>query len=126
MPKIDMQTIVSTFEGHTIFSIFQEHIAVYEQILEQMQEHEFLNEKDFNGNVVENSYLRRIYRILLIPTADWIDSKDVRRRLEKQALRSANRDSLFNWAKRKLGVGDGIKKEGQVGFKSIRQKSLHF
>jgi len=34
---IDPQTIVSSFEGHTIFSIFQEQINVYEQILEQLQ-----------------------------------------------------------------------------------------
>lgn len=37
LPMIDPQTIVSSFEGHTIFSIFQEQINVYEQILEQLQ-----------------------------------------------------------------------------------------
>ena len=30
IPKIDMEAIVSNFEGHTIFSVFQEHIDVYE------------------------------------------------------------------------------------------------
>lgn len=30
MPKIDMESILCTYEGHTIFSIFQEHIIVYE------------------------------------------------------------------------------------------------
>ena len=36
MPNIDMKAIVSIFEGHTIFSIFQEHIEVFEQILYQL------------------------------------------------------------------------------------------
>ena len=30
IPKIDLRTIVSVFEGHTIFSIFQNEVSVYE------------------------------------------------------------------------------------------------
>ena len=34
IPKIDKDAIISNFEGHTIFSVFQEHIDVYEQIVQ--------------------------------------------------------------------------------------------
>lgn len=30
IPDIDLDTILSTYEGHTIFSIFFDNIAVYE------------------------------------------------------------------------------------------------
>ena len=33
IPKIDLRSVVSVYEGHTIFSIFQNEVAVYEQIL---------------------------------------------------------------------------------------------
>ena len=74
MPKIDQETIVCTFEGHTIFSIFQEHIAVYEQILSQLKDQEFENEQDGNGDDAENSFLRRLYRVLNMPVDDWRQS----------------------------------------------------
>ena len=41
MNKIDMSTILSTYEGHKIFSIFFDSIQIYDQILSQMQEQEF-------------------------------------------------------------------------------------
>ena len=84
MPSIDMKAIVSIFEGHTIFSIFQEHIDVYEQILYQLQQREFPSSEDFNGLTAENPYLRRLHRILLIPTSDWVETKDIRRKLNKR------------------------------------------
>ena len=74
LPSIHPQTIVSSFEGHTIFSIFQEQINVYEQILEQMQGMDLSKEdsqKNLNEEPKENSYLRRLYRVLATPTADW-------------------------------------------------------
>ena len=36
MPEIDPQTIICQFEGHTIFSLFWDSIAVYEKILAQL------------------------------------------------------------------------------------------
>ena len=59
---------------HTTFSIFQENIEVYEQILAQMKDEKFEDEEDFDGQDVENSYLRRLYRILSLPTGDWLSS----------------------------------------------------
>jgi len=72
---IDPQSILCTYEGHTIFSIFFDTIAVYEQIITQLQEMEFPEEEDFNGIDVENGYLRRLYRTLYLPTGDFLHSK---------------------------------------------------
>lgn len=73
---IDTQSILSTYEGHTIFSIFWDSIRVYEQILFQLSEREFPLEEDFNGVDCENSQLRRLYRVLKIPTGDLLNRKD--------------------------------------------------
>lgn len=70
LTKIDSNTILTTFEGHTIFSIFWDRIQVFEQILSQLQEEEFEDEDDSNGQDTENSRLRRLYRILNLPTMD--------------------------------------------------------
>ena len=74
IPEIDMEAIVSNYDGHTIFSIFQYEVQVYEQILKQLTEKDWPLSEDFNGNEVENDYLRRLHRTLLTPTADWKDS----------------------------------------------------
>jgi hypothetical protein len=73
--QIDPQSFLCTYEGHTIFSIFFDTIAVYEQIITQLQEMEFPEEEDFNGTDVENGYLRRLYRTLYLPTGDLLHSK---------------------------------------------------
>ena len=67
--------MLSTYEGHTIFSIFFDNIAVYEQILAQLGDMEFPSEEDFNGMDVENSTLRRLYRVLNLPTSDLLKYK---------------------------------------------------
>ena len=85
IPKIDEEAIVSNFEGHTIFSIFQEHIDVYEQIVQQMKEKEFEASEDFNGIDAEHPYLRRIHRILLTPTSDWLETQTLRDELEEES-----------------------------------------
>lgn len=76
--KIDDQAIISTYEGHTIFSIFQDNIDVYEQILLQLEQKEFTEYINANGDCLENGYLRRLHRILTLPTADWFDTKELR------------------------------------------------
>ena len=35
--KIDFQTAVSMFEGHSLFSIFESSVKLHEEILEQIQ-----------------------------------------------------------------------------------------
>ena len=52
--QIDIDTILSTFEGHTIFSIYFDNIQVYEQILEQLDAIEFPEETGLTGNSIEN------------------------------------------------------------------------
>ena len=63
-----MKTILSTFEGHTIFSIYFEDVRVYEQIYNQLSEMEFAEEENSAGLQVENSYLRRLIQILQLPS----------------------------------------------------------
>ena len=65
-----METILGTYEGHTIFSIFQHHFQVYEKILEQMKEHQLKPETNAKKEEVENQTLRRFHRILNMPTTD--------------------------------------------------------
>ena len=91
MPSIDMEAVVCTYEVHTIFSIFQEHIVVYEQILRQLKEHDFPDTEDFNGNTAENPYLRRLHRILLTPTADWIESATIRKDITSNIVKNSSR-----------------------------------
>lgn len=74
LDKIDLEAVLSTYEGHTIFSIFFDCMRVYEQILLQLQEEEFPLEEDFDGQDCENSKLRRLYRVLNLPTGDLLHS----------------------------------------------------
>ena len=37
LPELDLRTILSVYEGHTIFSIFQTNVRVYEMILQQLE-----------------------------------------------------------------------------------------
>ena len=67
---IDEGTILSTYEGHTIFSIFLHKIEVYEQIYSQFQDLEFEDELNSLKKFAENGILRRLYRIISMPTAD--------------------------------------------------------
>lgn len=94
---------------------------MYEQILKQLQDTEFENEVDANGNDAENSYLRRLYRVLNVPTGDWRSIRDI---AAEQEQGCCNRFRV--WMRLKFGLGDGEKSDGAIGFKPIRQKSLHF
>ena len=72
---IDEESITSTYEGHTIFSIFWDQITVYETILIQQQESEFPKEVGQDGRDYENAKLRRLFHILNMPTSDLIHNK---------------------------------------------------
>ena len=61
---------MSTFEGRTIFSIYFDNIAVYEQIHSQLYDTEFDDQENKLGRMIENSYLRRLMQILKLPTND--------------------------------------------------------
>lgn len=127
------QSLVCTYEGHTLFSIFFDSIQVYEQVLNQLREMEFEMEEDFNGTDIENSYLRRLYRVLYLPTSDFMASKAklsevLRAREEEEELiaRPNGCRRFRDWARTKLGLVKNVKKGGDEGFKSIQKKSLHF
>ena len=62
------KTMLSVYEGHTIFSIFQFNPQVYEQIHKQIRSRTFEESIDAFKNPTENVFLRRLFRILNIPT----------------------------------------------------------
>ena len=47
MPEIDLETILSVYEGRNIFSIYFDQIQVYEQINSQLADQEFEPEENF-------------------------------------------------------------------------------
>lgn len=67
-----MQTVVSLFDGHTIFSIFNEEERLHQQIYSQIDEGEWPDEEQEDESEVQNNVLRRLYRILTIPTPDMV------------------------------------------------------
>ena len=67
LSDIDLTTVIATFGGNTIFSIYYEEIQVFEKIYSQLAELEFGDEVNKCGKMVENSYLRRLNHILQMP-----------------------------------------------------------
>ena len=55
IPDIDLESILSVYEGNTIFSIYFDQIQVYEQLHSQLTEEEFEDEENYQGVEVENS-----------------------------------------------------------------------
>ena len=55
IPDIDLESILSVYEGNTIFSIYFDKIQVYEQLHSQLTEEEFEDEENYQGVEVENS-----------------------------------------------------------------------
>ena len=72
LDNIDMQTVVSLFDGHTIFSIFNKDERLHQQIYSQIDEGEWPDEEQEDETEVQNNVLRRLYRILTIPTPDMV------------------------------------------------------
>ena len=75
MNYIDPEAILANYEGHTIFSIFFDRIEVFDQIHEQISAEDFSLMEDINGFKVESSYLKRLHRVLNLPTADLLHYK---------------------------------------------------
>ena len=84
IPITDPKSYLCIYEGHTVFSIFFDCIEVYEQILAQMQDMEFEQEEDLNGLDIENTVLRKLYRILNLPTTDFLHKKAKRKSITEQ------------------------------------------
>ena len=70
LKDIDLQTILSNFNGHTIFSIYFDNVKVFEAIQTQLEDLDLDDEEDMSGNIVENEKLRRLNKILALPTRD--------------------------------------------------------
>lgn len=70
LDNIDMQTALCTFDSHTVFSIFADSVKFHEQMLEQINESEFAEEEQDDETMLENNVLRRLYRVLTLPTPD--------------------------------------------------------
>ena len=65
---IEQDTILSTYEGHTIFSVFLEKLKVFEEILSKFKGSKYEDEQNKMKKMAENSVIRRLYRILSMPT----------------------------------------------------------
>ena len=70
LPEIDPETILCNFDGHTIFSIFFEHIKMFDAVYDQVREMDLEQEYDLLGNRVENNFTRRLFKILSLPTEE--------------------------------------------------------
>ena len=67
--------MLSVYEGHTIFSIFLYNPVVFDTIYSQLKSRSFEGTVDEIKNPTEDVFLRRLYRILLMPTNDNPDVK---------------------------------------------------
>ena len=105
----------------------------------QLQDMEFPEEEDFNGLDVENGILRRLYRVLNLPTSDFLHYKDKRLNKEGEALSVRERriyeleqrhvgrcGKMINWMKKKIGIGRKKMSNSDIGFKPVQKKCLHF
>lgn len=114
MDDIDIESVLSTYEGHTIFSIFADQINVFEKILMQLDDMEFPEEDNFDGQDCENSILRRLYRIMNLPVTDLLKLKikDNDRTSEAEKFAAAEEEAnnancivkTGHWVKNKLGI----------------------
>ena len=59
---IDEDTILSTYEGHTIFSIFLYKFDVFRKIMKQLSKVKMEDEKIFTNK--SDNVFKRLYRIL--------------------------------------------------------------
>ena len=64
------ESILATYEGHTVFSIFLYKLQAYEKILDQLKGRDFEDEINIFSKPSENGFLRRLYRILSLPTEE--------------------------------------------------------
>ena len=76
LQEIDPESILSIYEGRTMFSIYFDTILVYEQLHSQLMSQNFEQEESLNGEMIENSYLRRLLQILKLPSTDLKKSEE--------------------------------------------------
>ena len=71
IPDIPDQTILSVYDGKTIFSIFKDSEKVFDQLYDQIKSRTFDDSFDAFKKPTENVFLRRLHRIMSIPTEDF-------------------------------------------------------
>ena len=110
LTTIPDQTILSVYDGHTIFSIFQMNAEVFEKIYQQIKTRNFEDSLDAYKRPTEDQFLRRFYKILTTPTKD-------------QCLSDQNcQEEPLNWCqvckgrkKDELTEEDRKQKDGSIG-----------
>ena len=85
---IDLDAVVANFDGHTIFSLFDNEERLTEQIHEQLRESEFEPEIQDDETEIQHHMLRRIFRILNMPTPETMDEQE-REELDAQEKKLA-------------------------------------
>ena len=65
---VDNDTLISIYEGHTLFSIFSIERKLYQYIAEQLKTSKFEDEIDSAGNVIQNNFLRKLAQVMNTPT----------------------------------------------------------
>ena len=63
---------------------------------------------------------------MLTPVADWKDTKEIREEVQKQEEDESKFKKFITRVRLACGCGITDNLHGNIGFKSIRQKSLHF
>ena len=86
-----------------------------------MTEHEFEPEENLQGVEIESSYLRRLLQVLRLPTTDLKRNK---KPTEEQDFEARFVGCIGKFKKCLFNEYDQA--EGENGFKSILQKSIHF
>lgn len=114
----NIQTILSTYEGHTVFSIFQHYYGIYQRILNQLKQHKFMTEVNDAKEETESSQLRLLYRILSMPTVDIKPKLDLPVSAVKAGCSSCKQqiDKVKNTEEC----------QGCKGFMSIMHKSVYY
>ena len=67
-----------------MFSIFSENTKFHQQVLTQVLDGEFPEEEQEDESMLENNVLRRLYRILTMPTPDLEEKEQEEERLKEE------------------------------------------
>ena len=89
---------MSVFEGHTIFSLFGNDEKLHVHLYNQLSEADWPEAEQEDEYMMQNSTLRRLYRILNLPTPD-IAIGGKKDRSDKNMMASINTSADLNKSK---------------------------
>ena len=81
------------YEGHSIFSIFENDEKFHQQIIEQLNSRKFPKEINSQGDLVENSLLRKLSLILNTPSLKNIYEKQKSVEDEKKLTKKDSKET---------------------------------